>query len=106
VNLWGIDAEKGQPILRPLRGDTKMMAEAKSAQEEWRIAKPIVRKDEDNQPYDLTRAFIEEAIFFPFGTHDDLLDAASRIYDMGAVPPVMAESADRLETMQETFVDA
>jgi hypothetical protein len=63
-NLWGIDADKGQPILRPLRGDTKMMAEARAASEEWRIANPIVRKDEDNQPYDLTRAFIEEAIFF------------------------------------------
>ena len=105
-NLWSIDAEKGQPVLRPLQGETKWMAEARAASEEWRIAGPIIRKDEDGNPYDLTRAFIEEAIFFPFGTHDDLLDAASRIYDMGAVPPVMAESDERLEALNEGFVDS
>jgi hypothetical protein len=106
MNLWGIDEEKGSPILRPLRADTKAMAEAKSAGEEWRIAKPIIRKDEDGNLYDLTRAFIEEAIFFPFGTHDDLLDATSRIYDMGAVPPVMAETEERLEAMMGDYLDA
>ena len=46
VNLWSIDEEKGMPVLRPLQGDTKAMQEAKAAHEEWRIAKPLVRKDE------------------------------------------------------------
>lgn len=44
--------------------------------------KPIKRKDENGQPYDLTRDFFEEIELFPFGSHDDLLDAAARIYDM------------------------
>src|SRR5215212_2575284 len=63
MNLWKIDAEKGSPVLRPLVDDTKEMAAAKAAGETWRIAKPIVRRDESGKMYDLTRAFVEEAIF-------------------------------------------
>jgi phage terminase large subunit-like protein len=105
-NLWSINAEKGHPELRPLRDDTKPMAEAKHANEPWRIANPIVRKDEEGRLYDLTRAFIEEAIFFPFGTHDDLLDAASRIYDMTPIPPIHSESDDYVASLATAHPDA
>jgi hypothetical protein len=106
MNLWSINEEKGAYEMRPLRGDTKAMTEAKQAHEEWRIAKPIVRQDEEGKLYDLTRAFMEEAIFFPFGTHDDLLDACSRIYDMQPVPPIASESDVNIEALQGDYIDA
>ena len=106
TNLWSIDAEKGHPVLRPLIGDTNAMVNAKRDASEWRIIKPIVRKDEEGRMYDLTRAFLEEAIFFPFGTHDDLLDASSRIYDMMPVPPVMGESDEHLALLEPAYPDS
>jgi hypothetical protein len=39
------------------------------------------------------RAFIEEALFFPFGPHDDLIDACARVYDMKPVAPIPWERA-------------
>ena len=44
--------------------------------------KPNKRKDETGKTYDLTRDFFEEVLLFRFGSHDDLLDVCSRIYDM------------------------
>lgn len=103
-SLWSINVEKQHVETRPLRGPTSRMQEMEAAGNAWRIAKPIVRKDEAGNVYDLSRAFMEEAIFFPFGTHDDLVDAASRIYDMSPVPPSVAE--DRQASAGVPYVDA
>ena len=58
------------------------------------LAKAIICRDPDlasprtgGGRYDLTLRFIEEISTFPFGLHDDLLDATSRIYDMDPTPP-------------------
>ena len=50
-----------------------------------------MRRDEDGNPYDLTRVFLEEFALFPFSPRDDLLDAMSRIADMEARAPVPYE---------------
>jgi hypothetical protein len=46
-----------------------------------------VQKDSDGNLYDLTRQFIEQQMLYPFAQLKDLIDAASRIYDMEPKPP-------------------
>jgi hypothetical protein len=58
------------------------------------IAKAIKRVDAENRVYDLTARFIEEFLQFPFGHHDDLVDAASRLYDLEPVAPVVLHKGD------------
>jgi hypothetical protein len=41
--------------------------------------------------YDLTREWMNEALFYPFAPKRDLIDASSRIYDMNATAPVQNE---------------
>jgi hypothetical protein len=54
-----------------------------------RCAKPIVQKDSEGNLYDLSRHFIEQQMLYPFAPLKDLIDAASRIYDMDARPPII-----------------
>ena len=76
----------GQIVYTPLLAPTRLQRACEASGELYRIVRPIKHLDEDRNGYDLTRAFIEEALFFPFAPHDDLIDAASRIYDMDPVP--------------------
>lgn len=52
------------------------------------IAKAIKRYDEERKAYDLSERLINEYLTFPFGEHDDLMDACSRIYDLEPRAPV------------------
>lgn len=54
----------------------------------------------DGQEYDLTKALVQEITDFPFGRHDDAIDALSRIFD---VVPVMPHVDHRTE--EEKFWD-
>jgi hypothetical protein len=83
----------GQIIYRPLQGDLKEHRAMAATHQNYRIVQPIKRRDENNEIYDLTRAFIEEMTFFPFSPKDDLIDAASRIYDLSPKPAVQYEAA-------------
>jgi hypothetical protein len=56
-----------------------------------RIARPIRRKDEGNQIYDLSKELRLQVHFFPFGGNKDLVDALSRIYDMEPHAPTLRE---------------
>ena len=72
---------------------TRLMRAMEAQGQKFRIPKAIVRRDEEGNIYDVTHALMQEMIVFPFGSHDDLVDAASRIYDMQPAVPV---SLDRL----------
>jgi hypothetical protein len=60
-----------------------------------RIVEPIKRFDEEDNVYDLTRVFIDEFLRHPFASHDDLIDAVSRIYDINPQNPQFFEQSDR-----------
>ena len=55
------------------------------------VAKALKKKDNEKQIYDLTVRLMQEYVQFPFGAHDDLLDATSRVYDMALVEPMTYE---------------
>ena len=54
---------------------------------EYRVSQRIIRKDENDIRYDLTERFRLQVSFFPFGGLVDIIDAASRIYDIEPVTP-------------------
>lgn len=57
----------------------------------YRVARPIKRKDENGNLYDLSDDFKMQVHYFPFGSRKDLIDAISRIYDMEPHAPGFAE---------------
>jgi hypothetical protein len=59
----------------------------------YRLAQPIIRKCEEGKKYDLSEEFKMQLHYFPYGGFKDLVDAASRIYDMSPKPPVLNESS-------------
>jgi len=54
----------------------------------YRISRRIRRKDNEQNLYDVAEQFKQQVHYFPFGTLKDLVDAASRIYDIEPTPPV------------------
>jgi hypothetical protein len=57
----------------------------------YRLSQRIRRKDSEGNLYDVSEQLRLQIHYFPFGGLKDLVDAASRIYDMEAVPPVYIE---------------
>ena len=68
--------------------ETKAGQKAIEDNEKWRVAVPILKKDEDGRLYDLMKSILEEYVFFPFAPYDDFLDCLSRIYDIDIGKPV------------------
>jgi hypothetical protein len=93
----------GEIVYRPLKGQLKEHIALEQSAQHYRIVKPIKRRDEDRSVYDLTREFIAELLFYPFAPKKDLVDATSRIYDIGANPATKKESAELEPT---TFPDS
>lgn len=89
--LWKTNLPLNRIDYEPLKGPTRAMRAVKAQRQEYLIAKPIMRRDENGNIYDLTRRFFEEYLFFPFSSKKDLIDATSRIFDMNPVPPVVFE---------------
>jgi hypothetical protein len=65
---------------------------------EYRLSQPIRRRDENGEIYNLVENFRLQVSFFPFGGKKDLIDAASRIYDL---EPRVPEYIDQSETEPE-----
>lgn len=99
--LWSINKETQNVALTPLQALTRKMQMAMNEGESSRIASPLLRRDEDGNLYDVTRALMEEMTFFPFAPKDDLVDAVSRIYDMEPLPPTLFIVAPAEDDMPE-----
>ena len=84
------------------QGPTSLMQRVTAEGQPSRICKPVVQKDSEGNLYDLTRNFIEQQMMYPFAPLKDLIDAASRIYDMNPTPPILVEDK---ELYPEVFAD-
>jgi hypothetical protein len=87
----------------PFQGHSRLMRAAEHNGQKYRIPKAITRLDENKDIYDLTKALMDEMIIFPFGSHDDLVDVTSRIYDMQPTPATLIE---RLSPDTHVYPDA
>lgn len=91
---WRFDDDVNKIVYAPLKGELREQRLMREQGESDRALMPIKRRDESGQVYDLTRVFIEEYLFFPFGAHDDLIDATDRVHDLEPVPPIIYETMD------------
>jgi len=101
-SLWRVETNPdakdfGEVQFRPKSGLSKAEQEAVDGGSHDLLAKAIIVRDPSlpgpagmGGRYDLTLRFIEEFKVFPFGRHDDLIDAVSRVADMDATPPMPA----------------
>lgn len=82
---------KGHRFYLPYATDenrlTKLQRNMMGQGYDYRLARPILRLDENGNKYDLTERFRMQVSFFPFGGLVDVIDAVSRIYDIEPVPP-------------------
>lgn len=74
-----------------VEGETKAQTKMREEGQSFRIYKPTQRRDEEGRLYSLNKNLLEEYLVFPFGVHDDLVDAISRIEDIDATPPVIVD---------------
>ena len=81
------EPEEGQPDHTP--NQRRMMAEGY----DYRIARPIVQRDENGQLYNLADRFRMQVGYYPFAGLKDLIDAVSRIYDMDPRPPEFIDNS-------------
>lgn len=99
---WSYDVDLGRLVFHKKVGDTKTIQRAKQRGQGYLSARMIRRIDENGDPYDVTKMLMDELSFFPFSPHDDLCDAASRIYDMDPMAAVWEERG----ILDKVFEDA
>ena len=71
--------------------ETKAQVSMREQGQAFRIYRPVKRTDEEGRMYSLNKNFLEEFLVFPFGVHDDLVDAMSRIEDIDPQPPIIVD---------------
>jgi hypothetical protein len=97
-SVWSVvsdvDAKSfGQIEYNDAGGLTRIQMDAVQGGSVDLVAKALIVRD-PSMPgnkggrYDLTAIFLDQYSMFPFGGHDDLIDAVSRIYDLDASPPI------------------
>lgn len=57
----------------------------------FRIFAPVKRRDHEGNMYSLNQGFLEEFLTYPFSAKKDLIDAASRLYDLEPAPPIIID---------------
>lgn len=82
--------------------ETANQRKVREGGQSFRIFSPVKRRDQDGQMYSLNKGFIEEYLPYPFSAKKDLIDAASRLYDLEPVPPILI---DQRALEPETFDD-
>jgi len=82
--------------------ETTNQRKVREAGQAFRIFRPVMRRDHEGNVYSLNKGFLEEYLHFPFSAKKDLIDAASRLYDMDPVPPIVI---DERATEPEAFPD-
>ena len=82
--------------------ETSRQAKLRERGEEHRIFRPPRKVDENGVAYSLNKHYIDVYLRYPFVQHEDLLDAASRIYDMNPRPPIIV---DQRALEPESFID-
>ncbi len=111
-STWHVDLDPqsktfGDVIYRDAGRPTKAQLAAIEGGTPELIAKAIKRVDQDGRVYDVTLAMIEELGYFPFGEYKDLVDAASRVYDMqGRGPAVIIKGPGKTPTEPALFWDS
>jgi hypothetical protein len=94
VQRLGPDFRKGKFFL-PMTTDSQRLTANQSMIKdqgyEYRISRAIKRRDEEKRIYDLCEHFRSQVTYFPHFGKKDLVDAASRLYDMSAIAPTYQE---------------
>jgi len=96
------DEPPKEPIIFSPSSLTRAQRMMVETEQPGRLIRPIKRTDENGNAYDLTRDLIEEMMFIPFASHDDGMDALSRLYDMEPSAPV---AVGRRSFEPQAFVD-
>lgn len=82
--------------------ESKAQQEAAASGRGYRVFKPVKRRDHEGNIYSLNAMFLQEYLVYPFSAHDDVMDAASRIFDMDYRNPVIV---DQTILEPEVFID-
>jgi hypothetical protein len=96
-SVWRVETDPdakdfGVVHYSPSRGLTRQQMDAVEGGVSELVARAIIQRDqslpgERGGRYDLTVKFIQDFAIFPYGRHDDLMDAMSRIYDLDPRAP-------------------
>ena len=92
----------GKPVMVMEPYETSNQKKVREGGQSFRIFKPVRAKDHEGNVYSLNKGFLDEYLTYPISAKKDLIDAASRLYDLEPVPPVLIDESI-LEP--ETFVD-
>lgn len=82
---------KGVALTKPEPYETSNQTRMRAAGQPFRIISPVKRLDHERNPYSLNKGFLEEYLTYPFSSKKDLIDAASRIYDMDPQVPIIID---------------
>lgn len=92
---WFLNAvvmRKG-PDGRPIAAESSRQRQMRESGEEFRVLKPVKRRDHEGNIYALNKILLDEFLVYPFSKHDDFLDGVSRIYDMDYQPPIIVDES-------------